>query len=75
MAYRSYNRFFNRRYGYQDTMGYRVANRRLAGPATRIQRATRAMIATRRYNVVRRNPMAFVGRYQRLGRRWKSRKY
>jgi len=76
MVYRRYGSFFNRRYaGRYDPMRYRMVNRRYSRPATTIQRAARNMIATRRFNVVRRNPMAFVRRYNRLGSRWRSRKY
>jgi len=76
MAYRRYGSFFNRRIaGMYDPMRYRMRNRRYNAPATRIQRAARAMIATRRYNIIRRNPMIAVTRYRRFGSRWKSRKY
>jgi len=51
--------------GQFNRWGYLMANRRANRPARKIQGAWRRMLETRRYNMVRRNPMMMVRRYQK----------
>lgn len=52
---------------YSRVGAYRSVNRRYNAPARRIQTAARAMIRTRRYNMVRRNPLLMGNRFKRFG--------